>query len=448
MRNSFWLPQNLPDLPTFAYRLASTSLLMSRSAPKALDASTQRMRGSQQETWMNKHTGTQTSSLCGLGLFIGAQLLSACSSDLDGSHAEEISAASISKGEGAVILGSVDWQEASSLAEGTAARQNARAVAYLNIPAVASRCTAFLIAPDVIMTNQHCIPDAASAQGVTAYFHYEQGGSTEVAVDCSGFIGNDAALDYALLQCASRPGDTLGTVDLENRNARTGERVYVIHQNCDYFSDPNCAPTKKLSAGTVQQVGNEVGHSADTLGGSSGSPVFAGDTHTVIALHHAGAGSDANGRGSMNYAVPMTRILPVLLQRYPGLQLGGRAPTPTAPTAPTTPTTTDLYEPNDTRAGATVVQLPFSSQDASIDANDDDVFTFTSDGRSLTIRMTCSHAQGDLDMYVYDATGAELARSIGTSGVELISQGFPAGAVFVRVIGYREARGAYTLSVQ
>ena len=368
--------------------------------------------------------------------------LSGCVADLGGD--EGVAGVDGSKDEAAVILGAIDWQEASSIAEGTAQRQNARAVAYLDIPSAGSRCTGFLIAPDVIMTNHHCIPQASAARGVSAYFHYEQGASGDTPVDCSVFIGNDDALDYALLQCPSRPGDSLGVVELDARNARRGEGVYVIHQNCDYYSDANCAPTKKLSPGAVQVINNEIGHSADTLGGSSGSPLFAGDSHKVIGLHHVGTGGNAQGRGTMNYAVPMTRIVPAIQQRYPGVQLGARAPT----TAPVTPPTADLYEPNDTRAGATAVQLPFASQAARLDSNDVDLFTFNSDGGARTLTLNFRHAAGDLDLYVFNANGQQVASSAGTADVERISKAIPAGQVFVRVVGYQNATGDYALTLR
>lgn len=385
------------------------------------------------------------STVVGL-VVVGSFSFVGCVADLGGS--DGIDAVDGGKDEGAVILGSVDWQEASSIAEGTAQRQNARAVAYLDIPAMGSRCTGFLIAPDTIMTNHHCIPQASAARGVSAYFHYEQNAAGDSPVDCSVFVGNDDALDYALLQCPSRPGDSLGVVELDARNARRGEAAYVIHQNCDYYADPNCAPTKKLSPGSVQSApsssNSDIGHSADTLGGSSGSPLFAGDSHKVIGLHHVGTGGNNMGRGSMNYAVPMARIVPELARRFPGLQLGGRAPT----TQPTTPATTDLYEPNDTRGGATAVQLPFASQGARLDAADTDLFTFNSDGGARTISLGFRHAAGDLDLYVYDAAGQQIAVSNGTSAVERVAGALPAGQVFVRVVGYQNATGDYTLTVQ
>jgi hypothetical protein len=345
------------------------------------------------------------------------------------------------KDSAAVIVGRVDWVSVQALAEGTAARENARPVAYLALGG--SRCTGFLIAPDVLMTNHHCIPSAAAAAGATAYFRYEDGVTNDVAVDCSTFIGNDAGLDFALLQCAGRPGDRFGTVALEAQNARVGDRVYAIHQNCDFYTTPSCAPTKKYSAGAIRQLGEQLGHDADTLGGSSGSPVFSDDSHAVIALHRAGRSTGTDGRGTMNFAVPMTRILPVLASRYPGLALGARAPsTPAAPG----PSTTDPYEPNDTRGGATPAVRPFASMGARVEAGDLDHFV-VADGATLDVTLRFSHAAGDLDLAVVDGAGRRLATSTSVADVERI-QGIFAGPVVVVVYGYNGASGSYDLTVR
>jgi hypothetical protein len=352
-----------------------------------------------------------------------------------------------SKDEHPVIVGAVDWQDAALLPDGTAERENAGAVAFLDLPAAGSRCTGFLISPDVVMTNQHCIPDARAAAGARALFRYETGATDTAAVDCSTFLGNDATLDFALLQCSGRPGDRFGVVTLASQTPRVGDAAYVIHQNCDYYADPSCAPTKKLSPGRVSAVGSATEHDADTLGGSSGSPLFGNASHAVVGLHHVGVGSTGNGRGTANRAVPMTRILPVLAQRFPGLVLGGRTSTDTTTTTPPAPTTTDGYEPNDTLAGATPIALPFSSEGARIDISDRDVFAFTGDGTPRTITLTLNHADGDLDLYVYDGDGRLIVRSNGVGNTEQIAQPLR-GPVRIVVSGYGGATGAYGLAVR
>src|SRR5690606_15550189 len=125
------------------------------------------------------------------------------------------------------------------------------------------------------------------------------------------------------------PGAQYGTVNLAQAAAAASSDLYVIHQNCDYYTVQDCVPTKKISKGKLVSIRAEDGeyvHNADTLGGSSGSPVF-GTNHEVIAIHHAGAGGWFNGRGYENYAVPMHKIVAKIQSTFPGV-LSGSAPAP------------------------------------------------------------------------------------------------------------------------
>ena len=401
------------------------------------------------EDWM-KHTleaphHVSALALAIFGIVFGGTLSGCVSELVDDTADVDLGGDPLTDRDDALIIGAIDWQEASSLPQGSAQRANADAVAYVSIPRRGSRCTGFLVAPDVLMTNHHCIPDAASAAGVTAQFRYEAGATNDTRVDCSGFIGNDAALDYALLRCASRPGDVVGVVGLDTGTARTNEGVYAIHQNCDYYTQSNCRPNKKYSPGKVTRLTAEIGHDADTLGGSSGSPVFAADTHNVIGLHHSGSGNNGNGRGTVNWAVPMSRIVPAIQQRHPGLQLG--AQTPSTPSTPSTPINTgDGYEPNNTLSGATRVAAPFNSQGARLDTGDVDAFAFTGAGQHTFI-LTLGAGSGNLDLYILNTAGQTLARAASNNTTERLS-GTVRGDVIIAVAGRDGATGNYSLQVR
>jgi hypothetical protein len=74
---------------------------------------------------------------------------------------------------------------------------------------------------------------------------------------------------------------------------------------------------KKHSPGTVMNAyysSTDVSYNADTLGGSSGSPVLSENSHEVIALHHYGFNKDAWGRGTHNSGVRASHVRAALLQ--------------------------------------------------------------------------------------------------------------------------------------
>lgn len=355
--------------------------------------------------------------------------------------------------EGSVIVGSVNWTDVTQLPSNSPERINSHAVGYLSIPARGTRCTAFLIAPDVVMTNEHCIPGDWAAEGATVSFRRERGvtGAQQSTWDCSVFIGNDPGLDFALLHCPERPGDVHGVLTLESRSVQRDDALYVIHQNCDYYAQPGCNPIKQYSPGRVTRVSQEIGHDADTLGGSSGSPVFSRDSHAVFALHHVGIGGNSYGRGSENRAVKMSDILPVLRARYPWLELGGSTTTtPSQPSQPSQPAQpADALEPNDTTNVAPLLPVPFTSQGLAIShANDRDLYLFDTNGGTRTIRIEFNHAQGDLDLYLWSASGQLLGQSTGTGNVEGLTGTLPAGRYIIDVRGYAGATGAYTLKLQ
>lgn len=214
-----------------------------------------------------------------------------------------------------VIVGTVNWVSATSLT-GTQ-RTRSKAVGYLSIPAVGSRCTAWLVSRDVIITNNHCIGSSADAVGARVSFNYEDGvtSTDRIWYNCATFIKTWSTDDMTAVRCSALngqlPGDVYGWLTVSSTNAATNASVYVVHQNCDYYTTSGCSPTKKSSPGVVKN-GNysttDISYDADTLGGSSGSPVLSTSTNEVVALHHIGLGGNSSGRGTANTGVKATRV--------------------------------------------------------------------------------------------------------------------------------------------
>jgi hypothetical protein len=219
-----------------------------------------------------------------------------------------------------VIVGDLDWQDAASLPAGVL-RTASRAAGYVSVPEMSSRCSGFLIGRDVVMTNHHCVPDASAAVGVVVNFTYETAWDQAGAVRCDQFIGASEALDYALLRCRGTPGDTFGSLAIDGRALATNRAIALLHQQCDYFTNEACAPTKKVSPGKVTAIaGNRITHDADMLGGSSGGGIIDPATGAVIAINNAHlTRGTTGGRGTTNIGVPMSLIVPDIEARFPGV---------------------------------------------------------------------------------------------------------------------------------
>ncbi len=159
------------------------------------------------------------------------------------------------------------------------------------------------------MPNYYYVPSAADSRGAVFEPTRETGLSFSQRAQYSGSqpIGGNADLDFALLLCSSRPGDSFGVVTLQPAAPSRGDAVYVVQQNCDYYSEPGCHPTKLLFRG------------------------------------NAGGGNEGSRRGTIGRAVPMSGIVPSILANFASVNLAGRAPAPGL--------SADAFEPNDREGG-------------------------------------------------------------------------------------------------
>lgn len=236
------------------------------------------------------------------------------------------------------IIGTLNWSNIRDLPKNDPIEVISKNVGYFSNPELNSRCTAFVISENAIMTNKHCITrDYKKMQfkGSTFFTEYTGEGESLNPIKCEKLLavseGDFLQKDYAVFECESK---FTNIPKLSEDTLEKGDEILHIHQNCDYFMERECKPFKVYENGgdcSVQSNGpSHVKHSqgtgrdiiskCDSLGGSSGSPYFIGGDkvqNIVIALHHVGVNRNQQepGRGDYNRAVLMADIVPELKEK-------------------------------------------------------------------------------------------------------------------------------------
>jgi len=183
--------------------------------------------------------------------------------------------------------------------------------------------TGFLIGCDgLFLTNNHNVDD----QEKTTNTRYELGAEcnecdnklNNESLACEGtyiingatLLATDKTLDYSLLQFEQKDHAMLekfGYLKIRESGPELGEEIYVPqHPEAKprqiVMSYENGTRTTISSLKVENECGkNQVGYFADTMGGSSGSPIMAVIDNKVVALHHCG--------GCENVAYSMDKIL-------------------------------------------------------------------------------------------------------------------------------------------
>jgi endonuclease G len=165
--------------------------------------------------------------------------------------------------------------------------------------------TGFLIAPGILLTNHHVLPDAATAAASFVEFDYE--------LDASGhdrqsytydlrpadFFTNDEKLDFAVVGVApaarekKRPVADYSWLKLhrETGKALLAEYLTIIQHPGGQRKQICVRENQVLRLDT-----DTIWYATDTEGGSSGSPAF-NTSWQVVALHHLGVPQkDADGQ--------------------------------------------------------------------------------------------------------------------------------------------------------
>ncbi len=171
----------------------------------------------------------------------------------------------------------------------------ARAVARVNIVTsgqVEGYGTGFLVSPDLLLTNHHVLWSEDVAAKSFAEFDYLVGASRRdrapirVTLEPKRFFVADKARDYALVAISEGFGATRGWLPLirDSGKATAGEFVNIIQHPGGERMQIVVRDNRVID---VPDGGFFMKYEADTLPGSSGSPVM-NDQWELACLHHAG----------------------------------------------------------------------------------------------------------------------------------------------------------------
>ena len=208
------------------------------------------------------------------------------------------------------VSGTADFLPSRYLTLGAA---RSEAVCRLVVPTSRGRSfgTGFLIAPGVIMTNNHVIGDEDEGREAMAEFRYEEGSEPiVVAARPERLFVTNKTLDFTIIAVEGRGLEGISPIAL-----RRDSTLITRHERANIIQHPNRRRKEvALRNNPVTRVKDKVLHyRTDTEGGSSGSPVF-NDNWDLVALHHAGV---ANRDGTAtNEGIRISAIVDYLVREF------------------------------------------------------------------------------------------------------------------------------------
>jgi V8-like Glu-specific endopeptidase len=189
-------------------------------------------------------------------------------------------------------------------------------------------CTGFLLTPDLLLTNQHCLATPEEALSAAVEFDYDSGQAAIKPARVRQLEAVNYDLDYSLVRLVKATDHNFLAVEENPHQAESlviiqhpgGEPKQVSIKDCQ--TDGVAVEGRHLPNTTVKLT--DFVHSCDTMKGSSGSPVLDHELKKVVGLHHLGFD---NGK-PYNRAVRISLILADIRAQRPGLLSNPPAATP------------------------------------------------------------------------------------------------------------------------
>jgi trypsin-like peptidase len=161
--------------------------------------------------------------------------------------------------------------------------------------------TGFLVAPQLVLTNNHVFENASVAGDSRVEFDFQEGADGKLRssiflnFDPATFFVTDKALDFSLV---ALKGDVRNLAKLGFNGLSADEGKVIVGEYVSIIQHPS-GERKQVALRENQIVDvldNFLHYKTDTSPGSSGSPVF-NDQWEIVALHHSGIPQrDSSGR--------------------------------------------------------------------------------------------------------------------------------------------------------
>jgi endonuclease G, mitochondrial len=155
--------------------------------------------------------------------------------------------------------------------------------------------TGFLVSPQLILTNNHVLPNSYDAKSSLIEFNYQSGifgqslQSYSYNLDPEKFFLTDPNLDFSLVALVNSNSDRPSISDFGWNRLIEEQGKVIIGEYINIIQHPQGEP-KQLALREnrlVDILDDFLHYQTDTAPGSSGSPVF-NDQWEVVGLHHSG----------------------------------------------------------------------------------------------------------------------------------------------------------------
>lgn len=213
-----------------------------------------------------------------------------------------------------VIVGTNDFEEIWELNSDDKFRLLGRSVGLLDLliedadgERLNSTCTATRIDADKILTNYHCVPGrqfkVIDARVRFGFLHRISALGEAFRVSTSPLEAS-SNLDYAILTLEERPSlDKYPPINTTVRNPENRESLFLIHHPAGMPQQLTRFQCQALDPAI--NADGKLNHVCDTLGGSSGSAIFALNDNALTGLHHSGLD---DGGTQLNFGTPSASL--------------------------------------------------------------------------------------------------------------------------------------------